>query len=289
MPCYDPAFLQSSPDTLDMALLPMDMDTSASPADTLPSISTPISPPIDPSPNSNVPFHPPPPPPPRRRSYEYEYPFPDTTGTDLDPYTPASCQCQCHEQTLHELIRVNMTLCAATRTTPTGTIDAIFTCQRGLQNLAEAILACSVCAGTRMTLLTVVMVGIDSLISAMEVITATSDELFTKYPSPKGFGCSSGGSGSGSGSGSGGTAFKSHIEACPLLVGNFRMPPKERYIFVKQVLQTRLGGLLTTIRRIRFCTQEMLAGSAAKGRLIMMMETDRRLQMVMMRMRMINQ
>lgn len=291
MPYYDPAFLQSSPDTLDMALLPMDMDTSASPADTLPSISTPISPPIDPSPNTNVSFHPPPPQPPTapapapRRSYEYEYSFPDTAGTNFDPYTPASCQCQCHEQTLHELVRVNMTLCAAARTTPAGTIDAILTCQRGLQNLAETILTCSVCAGTRITPLTMVMVGIDSLISAMEVITATSDEFFTRYPSPKGIGCSSGGSG---GSGSGGTAFKSQIEACPLLVGNFRMPPEERYVFVKQVLQTRLGGLLTTIRRIRFCTQEMLASSAAKGRLIMMMETDRRLQMVMMRMRMIN-
>ena len=296
MPYYDPAFVQSSRDTLDMALLPMDMDTSASPADTLPSISTPISPPIDPSP-SNVPFQQPPLPNPQpstapapapRRSYEYEYPFPDAAGTNFDPYTPASCQCQCHEQTLHELVRVNMTLCAAARTAPAGTIDAILTCQRGLQNLAEAILSCSVCAGTRVTLLTVVMVGIDSFISAMEVITTTSDELFPKYPSPQGIGCSSGGSGSGNDSGSGGTAFKSQIEACPLLVRDFRMPPEERYIFVKQVLQTRLGGLLTTIRRIRFCTQEMLAGSVAKGRLIMMMETDRRLQMVMMRIRMIN-
>ena len=143
---------------------------------------------------------------------------------------------------------------------------------------------CSVCAGTRVTLLTVVMVSIDSLISAMEVITATSDEFFARYPSPKEIGCSNGGSGSASG----GTAFKSQIETCPLLVGNLRVSPEERYTFVKQVLQTRLGGLLTTIRRIRFCMQEMLAGSAAKGRLIMMMETDRRLQVLMMRMRMVN-
>lgn len=314
IPYYDPVLLQSSPDVLemDMALLPMDMDASTSPADTLPSIPTPISPPIDPSPNhnhnANTPFRQPPPPPPPsapaampRRPYD-EYQFPDPTPSsslstpldiniNIDPYTLATCQCQCHEHTLHELIRVNMTLCAASRITPAGTIDAILTSQRGLQNLAETILQCSVCAGTRVTLLTVVMVSIDSLISAMEVITATSgagagtvEEMFGRYPSPKGVGSASNSTADGSG---GCTFLKSQIEACPLLVGSFRVPPEEKYTFVKQVLQTRLGGLLTTIRRIRFCTQEMLAGTAARGRLVMMMETDRRLQMVMMRMRML--
>lgn len=288
LPYYDPALLQSSPDTfdMDMTLLPMDMDTSTSPADTLPSISTPVSPAIDPNPNPPPPsssFHPPPPPllPISRRPYEYDYPLPETVGVDLDPYTPATCQCQCHENTLRELVRVNMTLCTASRSTPAGTIDAILTSQRGLQNLAETILQCTVCAGTRIALLTVVMVSIDSLISAIEGIAASSDEFFARYSSPKGMVNNTGQSGSGSGN-----TFKSQIEVCPLLVGSFRVPPEEKYPFVKQVLQTRLGGLLTTIRRIRFRAQEMLAGSAAKGRLIMMMETDRRLQVVMMRMRM---
>lgn len=293
----------------------MDMDTSTSPADTLPSLPTPVSPPIDTSPNhnhnsnANLPFRqlqPPqsaPGPMPRRPYDEYQFPDPSSTSslpppldinTNIDPYT---CQCQCHEHTLREIIRVNMTLCAASRVAPAGTIDAILTSQRGLQNLAETIMQCSICAGTRLTLLTVVMVSIDSLISAMEVITASStgspgagtgaaEEVFGRYPSPKGVGSGSA-NGTNAGGGGGGTFLKSQIEACPLLVGSFRVPQEEKYTFVKQVLQTRLGGLLTTIRRIRFCTQEMLAGTAARGRLVMMMETDRRLQMVMMRMRML--
>lgn len=317
-PYYDPVLLQSSPDNLDMdmALLPMDMDTSTSPAETLPSLPTPVSPPIDTSPNHNhngnvnLSFRqsqPPPPsapgPMPRRPYDEYQFPDPLSTSslptpldinTNIDPYT---CQCQCHEHTLREIIRVNMTLCAASRIAPAGTIDAILTSQRGLQNLAETIMQCSICAGTRLTLLTVVMVSIDSLISAMEVITASSagspgagtgavEEVFGRFPSPKGAGGGNA-SGTSAGGGGGGTFLKSQIEACPLLVGSFRVPQEETYTFVKQVLQTRLGGLLTTIRRIRFCTQEMLSGTAARGRLVMMMETDRRLQMVMMRMRML--
>ena len=315
---YDPA-LQSSPDTLDMALMPMDMDTSASPADTLPSISTPASPPpappVDTGSNpplvSGSPYPQPLPPPPSRRPYEYQYTFPESAGIDLDPYTPApstappsidvpegvlTCQCQCHEHILRELVRLNMTLCATSRipsissiaTTGqgTGTIDTILSTQRGLQNLAETVIQCAMCAGNRVHLLTLVMVSIDGLMGVIEeaVAVLAASLSVVEYPVPKEADNTT--VGSCGGGGGGGPPFKFHVEAYPLLVGGFRIPVEEKYTFIRHVLLDRLGGLLNTIRRIRFCMQEMLAGSPSRAQLLMMMETDRRLQVVIMRMRM---
>lgn len=300
----------------------MDMDTSASPADTLPSISTPVSPsqplPVDMGSNPPLAFRlphpqqppPPPPPLPQRRSYEYQYTFPESAGIDIESYTQTSassaappstgvpegvltCQCQCHEHTLRELIRLNMILCATSRipsvsfaatTGPeTGTLDTIMSTQRGLQTLAETVIQCAMCAGNRVTLLTVVMVSIDGLVGVIEeaVAALVASSSVVKYSVSKGMDDTNIGGGGGSGA-----AFKSHVESCPLLVGGFRIPVEEKYTFVRQVLLGRLGGLLTTIRRIRFCMQEVLAGSPSRAQLLMVMETDRRLQMVIMRMRM---
>ena len=156
--------------------------------------------------------------------------------------------------------------------------------QRGLQTLAETVIQCAMCAGNRVTLLTVVMVSIDGLVGVIEeaVAALVASSSVVKYSVSKGMDDTNiGGGGGGSDA-----TFKSHVEACPLLVGGFRIPFEEKYTFVRQVLLGRLGGLLTTIRRIRFCMQEVLAGSPSRAQLLMVMETDRRLQMVIMRMRM---
>ncbi|KAI9935053.1 hypothetical protein MW887_000674 [Aspergillus wentii] len=216
--------------------------------------------------------------------HRYDLPSPiEFNSFDTDSY----CSCQCHEQATRELLRVN--LCAA-RTTPPSPIDTVLTCQRGLQQLAETILHCTTCSRTRMNLLMVVIVCIDGLLTTLEATTtaksafldgvADDKECIAANPemSPAILGKKYK---------DGSVTFKEQIEACPLLVGNFRVPTEEKYTFIKQVLQTRLSGLLATIRRIRGCTQGILASSASKGRLIMMMETDRRLQMIMMKIKML--
>lgn len=61
----------------------------------------------------------------------------------------------------------------------------------------------------------------------------------------------------------------------------------DKYTFVRQAFLGKIGGLLVVIRRIRFCMQEMVVGSSSsRAQFLMTMETDRRLQMVVMRMRM---
>lgn len=265
-----------------MSLLPIDMGSSTSPVDTVPSVSTPVSPQQLPLSGSftNTPslgIQPQPRHLPQQtslRPFEYEYSFPNTTGIDLETYTPTpqtlapppipTCHCHCHEQTLHEVIRLNMMLCAMLRissqsiTRPglspgsgsagvnigmgigleglgTSTLDTILNIQCGLQNLTEAILQCTLCAENRATLLTIVMVNIDALVGVIDRVAVVLLE--------------------------------------------------EKYTFVRQAFLGKLGGLIAVIRRIRFCIQETVVGSSSsRAQLLMTMETDRRLQMVVMRM-----
>lgn len=202
----------------------------------------------------------------------------DTTSSD----SQFQCQCQCYEQAIRELVRVNI---CASRAGPSS-IDTILTCQRGLQKLAETVLQCAVCSKTRVNLLMVIIVSIDSLLSTLEAATASAQ--FGSYDP---LSDDEGGydvllSGGGGRRHRDTTGFKAQVEACPLVVGSFRIPLDEKYLFVKQLLHTRLSGLLGTIRRIRLCTQQIMATSSSRGRLIMMMETDRRLQLIMMKIKM---
>ncbi|KAL3497176.1 hypothetical protein BJX62DRAFT_4035 [Aspergillus germanicus] len=193
-------------------------------------------------------------------------------------------QCQTHEQAVWDLNRVNI---CASRTGPSVAIDSILTCQRVLQQLTETILQCRDCSRTRVNLLMVVIVSIDSLINTLDTITfAESDvinRLFPEYFNPlvqdyrsesatrryKG----------------GSMQLRTQLEACPLIIGGFRVPPEEKFQFVKRVLQSRLSGLLGTVHRIRLCTQESL-GPSARGRLDMMRGTDQRLKSVIMKLNM---
>lgn len=266
----------------------------------------------------------------------------NTNTTPLDPPSqsqsqPASApapQCQCYETALRELLRANICASRPTSSSPPltqtqsspSTIDAILTCQRSLQQLAETVLQCGLCSRTRINLLMVIIVSIDSLLSTLEASTTASTNPMAATVTTGGGGgkttlfdtlsdedlplpgfdsipisrrykdhttssttaTTTTATATTSGNPNPGTTFKSQIESCPLLVGGFPIPLDEKCSFIKQLLHTRLSGLLATIRRIRFCTQQVLASSASRGRLIMMMETDRRLQVIIMRVKMLS-
>jgi hypothetical protein len=139
----------------------------------------------------------------------------------------------------------------------------------------------------------VVVVSIDSLVTTLEdlisgesrLIEGVLPDLHEHILLQPDFGQEIAMEGSNRRQASGVFHFRAEVENCPLMVGGFCVPLEERCFFVHQVLYARLTGLLAIIRRIRHCTQQMLAISASRGRLSMMMETDRRLQLFMMRMR----
>ncbi|KAK1142749.1 hypothetical protein N8T08_007381 [Aspergillus melleus] len=195
-------------------------------------------------------------------------------------------QCQCHEQAVRELMQMNLLVY---RTESAITIDSILSCQRVLQQLAETVLQCGICSKTMVNLLMIVVVSIDSLVGTLERITSAENGLvegmFHEQPNdgwPEYSRISNSGRQK-----EVGNYFNLQVKACPLLVGGFCVPSDEKVSFVHQVLHARLSGLLGTVRRIHFCTQEMLAVSASQGKLIMIMETDRKLRLVMMRMKML--
>ncbi|KAL3467293.1 hypothetical protein BJX64DRAFT_166792 [Aspergillus heterothallicus] len=197
---------------------------------------------------------------------------------------PGTRQCQTHEQAVWDLNRVNI---CASRTGPSVAIDSILTCQRVLQQLTETILQCRDCSRTRVNLLMVVIVSIDSLVNTLDALTFAEsdviDRLFPEYFNPlvqdyrpesaarryKG----------------GSLQLRTQLDACPLVIGGFCVPPEEKFLFVKRVLHSRLSGLLGTVHRIRICTQESL-GASARGRLDMMRGTDQRLKSIIMKLNM---
>lgn len=223
---------------------------------------------------------------------EYNLP-PDELRVDphiLNAGGPRQIQCQCHEQAVQELMQINMLVY---RTGSTITIDSILSCQRVLQQLAETVLQCDICSKTMVNLLMVVVVSIDSLVGTLEKITSAETgivegvfhEQHDAHPHdtiPEESRASKGRR-----QREVGNHFNLQVEACPLLVGGFCVPSDEKFSFVHQMLHARLSGLLGTVRRIQFCTQEMLAISASQGKLIMIMETDRKLRLVMMKMKML--
>lgn len=211
------------------------------------------------------------------------YHFPAETSPSLsveEPSIEGRSQCECYEQAIRELSRASN----FSSHTAQSSIDKILLCQRALQQLADTVLQCGTCCRSRVNLLMVIMVSIDSLLSALE---ATTSDIKAGFYSPSdeepGVGNDFPIGDTRRYSGTTSTGLEAQVESCPLLVGGFRIPSDEKYCFIKQLLHTRLSGLLRTIRRIRGCTQQILASSCSRGRLIMMMETDRRLQSTMMR------
>ncbi|KAA8648307.1 hypothetical protein EYZ11_001968 [Aspergillus tanneri] len=225
-----------------------------------------------------------------RRGHEYNHQSDDHR---IDPHiliatAARQYQCQCHEQAVHELMQMNLLV---SRTGSIVTIDSILSCQRVLQQLTDTVLQCGVCSKTMVNLLIVVVVSIDSLVTTLEAITSVEnglvDGLFCEHPNSRIQENRPEGSSSGRRHKGDGMHFKAQVEACPLLVGGFCVPADEKFTFVQQVLHARLCGLLGTVRRIQFFTQEVHTISASQGKLIMMMETDRKLRLIMMKMRML--
>lgn len=177
--------------------------------------------------------------------------------------------CSCYEQAMSELVRCGLK--------GLSSIDELLNCQKELLLQTENILQCEMCSQSeaQANLLMVIVVTIDSLLTTLDS-TASGKCAIDDGVSPVGRksererGCS----------------FVSQIDACPLLVGGFRVPMEEKTSFVRQVLQARLSMLLLTIRRIRVCMQQHLTLTSSRGRLLMILETDRRLQLIMMKIKM---
>lgn len=280
----------------------MDMDTTTSPADTVPSISTPVSPQQPPLPGTfiNTPplgiqAQPQPPPVPSQislRPLEYEYPFPDTTGIDLETYTPTpqslappplpTCHCQCHEQTLHEVIRLNMMLCATLRISSpsltglglglgsgSGSGSGSGLGPAGVNvNMNMGVSVGMEMDGLGTSTLDIILniqCGLQNLTEVILQCTLCAENRATLL-----------------------TIVVVNIDALVGVVDRVAVVLlDDKYTFVRQAFLGKIGGLLAVIRRIRFCMQEMVVGpSSSRAQFLMTMETDRRLQMVVMRMRM---
>lgn len=183
--------------------------------------------------------------------------------------------CSCHAHVMGHLVKSD------TKPGMNGhsSIDGLLACQKELILQAEAILQCKLCSRSesQANMLMVVIIAIDGLLTVLDTSVAQPrpscyDETTESEPAlgvrqQKEFGA----------------GFRSHVNACPLLVGGFPVPAEEKACFIRQVLQARLSMLLLAVRRIRVCMQQDFTAGLSRGRLLMIMETDRRLQLVMMK------
>ncbi|KAE8167978.1 hypothetical protein BDV40DRAFT_295099 [Aspergillus tamarii] len=222
----------------------------------------------------------------QRRTHEYSH---SLEGPGLPTtITTRQYQCQCHDHIARDLMLLNI---SASRTWPTVTIDSILKCQQILQQLTDTILECAICCKTRVNLLMIVVVSIDSLVTALETITSVDsgvcDGVFAEYHDTRlrEYGQEISNGAVNRRYKNANFHFKAQVEECPLLVGGFPVPSEEKFAFVKQVLHARLCGLSNIIGRIQRCTEEILALPSSWGRLSMITETNRRVQLVMTKMK----
>ncbi|KAJ5675284.1 uncharacterized protein N7477_005218 [Penicillium maclennaniae] len=213
--------------------------------------------------------------------HPFESPKP---SRDCEELSPASQEyldeaqylsCSCYDQTIGELFR------SSTKADWRGlsSIDSILACQKELLIHTETILQCKLCSQSeaQINLLMVIIVTIDSLLTSLDaaapLYSSGAEEEIPAMGSEDGcralIDVSEG--------------FKSHKEVCPLLVGEFRVPTDDKEFFIRQLLHARLSMLMTMVRRIRTCMQQHLASALSRGRFLMIMETDRRLQLIMMK------
>ncbi|GAB1201662.1 hypothetical protein APSETT445_000245 [Aspergillus pseudonomiae] len=180
----------------------------------------------------------------QRRTHEYNH---SSEGPGFaTTITARQYQCQCHDHIARDLMLLNI---SASRTWPTVTIDSILKCQQILQQLTDTILECAICCKTRVNLLMIVVVSIDSLVTALETITSVDsgvwDGVFVEYHESRlrEYGQESLNGAANRRYKNGNFHFKAQVEECPLLVGGFPVPSEEKFTFVKQVLHARLCGL----------------------------------------------
>lgn len=185
--------------------------------------------------------------------------------------------CDCYKYAMGELLR------SGTKCDMNGicSIDNILASQKELLRQTEAILSCKLCSQseTQANMLMVIVVTVDSLLTSLDTTASSAKTLTHDRPSAgqpmrlaKEKTCT--------------TGFKSQIDGCPLQIGEFHVPADEKAWFIRQAFQARLSNLLGTIRRIRLYMQQHLPAALSRGRLMMIMETDRRLQLILMKVKM---
>ncbi|KAK6835266.1 hypothetical protein RU639_002150 [Aspergillus parasiticus] len=221
----------------------------------------------------------------QRRAHEYGH---SSEGPVPTTISARQYQCQCHDHIARDLMLLNI---SASRTWPTVTIDSILKCQQILQQLTDTILECAICCKTRVNLLMIVIVSIDSLVTALETITSVDsgvwDGVLVEYHDSRlrEYGQEISNGAANRRYKNANFHFKAQVEECPLFVGGFPVPSEEKFVFVKQILHARLCGLSSIIGRIQRCTEEILALPSSFGRLSMISETNRRVQLVMTKMK----
>ncbi|KAJ5818946.1 hypothetical protein N7474_004537 [Penicillium riverlandense] len=220
-------------------------------------------------------------------SYNHKSPFEspensiyssENIDTELVPETPKGCSCTPDTWSIGELVRAGLK-----PSKDETNIDSLLAYQKELQRQAELVLRCRVCSKTesRANLLMVIIVSIDSHLTMLEA-TATSAKSFLQEGQVlSNLQCGARKQRNVQNS------VDLHMETCPLLVGNFQVPIEDKTWFIRCMLQTRLSMLLSTIRRIRVYTQDFFTATPYRGRLMMIMETDRRLQLILMKVRMV--
>ncbi|KAJ5354389.1 uncharacterized protein N7496_012822 [Penicillium cataractarum] len=185
--------------------------------------------------------------------------------------------CSCYKHVMGQLVKSGVKSGAS----GCSNIDGLLACQKDLVLQTEAILQCKMCSQSenQAIMLIIIIVAIDSLLTVLDA--AVTPSRAGCYDQTTETGETTAGRKKDFGGG-----FMSNIHACPLLVGGFPVPAEEKACFIRQVLQARLSMLLLAVRRIRVCMQQHLTAALSRGRLLMIMETDRRLQLVMMKIKM---
>ncbi|KAL2002556.1 hypothetical protein VTN02DRAFT_6505 [Thermoascus thermophilus] len=185
-------------------------------------------------------------------------------------------RCHCYEAVLRELLHIDR---SCSRDVSLS-IDASLRCQQRFQDLVRMVLQCGTCSRMRSNLLMLLMVSMDTLISMLEAA------LSSRGSPPKGpFGSGDLESQclSSVGKRYSDTNFLAQVEACPLLIGSYRVRLDEKTSFLKHILHARLCALSSTIRILRLHIQRNPQISSSKARLMMVMEIDRRLQLIIMK------
>nr|ANF07281.1 C6 transcription factor [Paecilomyces fulvus] len=198
----------------------------------------------------------------------------DDSGLGSASSASGDC-CSCYESVLRELLYIDST-CARNLPLP---IDKTLKSQQGLQILVDKVLKCRTCSQRPSNLLILLIVSIDSLISMFETTLSSKSQASHDYAAADLHSSSK----SWNAGALGFKSFLAQIEACPLLVGNYRVRVEEKTSFLKQLLHSRLCTLSSTIRRVRMQVQQHHHASSSKARLIMITESDRRLQMTIMK------
>ncbi|KAB8199398.1 hypothetical protein BDV34DRAFT_231252 [Aspergillus parasiticus] len=163
----------------------------------------------------------------QRRAHEYGH---SSEGPVPTTISARQYQCQCHDHIARDLMLLNI---SASRTWPTVTIDSILKCQQILQQLTDTILECAICCKTRVNLLMIVIVSIDSLVTALETITSVDsgvwDGVLVEYHDSRlrEYGQEISNGAANRRYKNANFHFKAQVEECPLFVGGFPVPSEE--------------------------------------------------------------